>query len=365
MENYLASLSKRQTMLLLTAVTFGGQEPGEVFKFLPPEEAELLVHRAQEILQIPKDKRIPLLVQEIKRLVIARRRQIRGAEPDRLAAVLTRERPALVEVVLRAVPQGIADAARERLPRAARRAPKEVRPEVLNVIRWRLEAELAKDAPRRVGFKFSDILLLKARELLTVCDRLGAEGLGRPLAGLPESEREAFVASLAPDQRRLVRRSIERHVSRKLSEDDARTLLGLHGGTQRPGEVLRSAGAQRLARACVAQSREFAARVASRHPGPFGDLLEQWIHDEAPKVVPKSDAGRTEIVGELERLERRGVIDKPVRLLPPKKPQTLPGGKILPPPLRAAVGKTDGRSKHSASSPLGGKPGRGPRGRSS
>ena len=59
-------------MLLLTTVTFGGQDSVGIFDHLPDDEGELLRHRAQEILQIPRDRRLPLLVQEIKRLVTAR-----------------------------------------------------------------------------------------------------------------------------------------------------------------------------------------------------------------------------------------------------------------------------------------------------
>jgi NhaP-type Na+/H+ or K+/H+ antiporter len=45
-ESYFTALSKRQMMLLLTAVTFGGQDASEAFSFLPEEEGELLKERA-------------------------------------------------------------------------------------------------------------------------------------------------------------------------------------------------------------------------------------------------------------------------------------------------------------------------------
>src|SRR3954465_15220778 len=104
-------------MLLLTAVTFGGNECTGAFPPLPDEEAEILKHRAQALLQIPRDKRIPFLVQEIKRLVTARRRQLAGVDPVRLAEGWTKERSAMVEVVLRALPSALADAVRKEVPR--------------------------------------------------------------------------------------------------------------------------------------------------------------------------------------------------------------------------------------------------------
>src|SRR5437764_323728 len=104
MEQYFASLSKRQSMLLLTTLTFGGGDSVEVFEHLPDDDAALLKHRAAMLQQIPRDKRVPFLVQEIKRLVTARRKQLAAADPQRLAQVLQKERGSTIEVVLRALP---------------------------------------------------------------------------------------------------------------------------------------------------------------------------------------------------------------------------------------------------------------------
>ncbi len=336
-------------MLLLTAMTFGGQESIASFDHLPDDEAELLRHRAEEILKIPREKRIPLLVQEIKRLVTARRGQIAMADPERVAQVLSKERPALVEVLLRALPAGTAEAVRLRMPRLPRvKLERDVKPEVLNILRWRLEEALAQGAPRRPPFKFSDLLLLKSRELVTVADRLGARALAQAIAALPEPDREAFLATLRPDQRQVAQRRVEAALPRALLEKDGRKLLALHGGDVDPAEAIRSAGAQRLARAAIAQSPEFATRLVDRNPGAFGQLLQKWIREEHPKVTGRVDGGRTEVVTELDRLEQQGIIEKPIRLAPPPKLSApsrptgersraeLPGGKVLVPRPRSA-----------------------------
>ncbi|HZH04868.1 MAG TPA: hypothetical protein VEY30_13870, partial [Myxococcaceae bacterium] len=116
MDAYFAGLSKRQTMLLLTAVTFGGNDGVACFEHLPDEEAALLSHRAAEIQQIPREKRIPLLVQEIKRLVTARRSRLWAADPEHVARLLKGERRSVIEVVLRALPSNLADAVRRYVP---------------------------------------------------------------------------------------------------------------------------------------------------------------------------------------------------------------------------------------------------------
>jgi hypothetical protein len=340
---YFSALSKRQTMLLLTALTFGGSEAvAEALDFLPPDEAELLKHRAAEIVKVPRDKRVPLLVSEIKRLVTARRGQLWTADPEKLAAVLKRERRGLVEVVLRALPAALADEVRTHLPPSDVVLTREVKPEILNIVRWKLEEALEKEGAGKPQFKFSDVLLLQTRELIALCDRLGVRGLGTAIAGLPENVRNAFIEALPPDRRRMTERAVSAFADRALNPEDGKTLVMLHGGDKDPAEALRSAGAQRIARACLAQSPEFAARVLERHHGEFGKLLSKWVREERNRVVKGSDAGRADIVAELERLAVKGVIDKPVRLPAPKrKPveperperssKPLPGGKVVPP----------------------------------
>ncbi len=320
MEACFASLTRRQTMLLLTAMTFGGQESLGIFDHLPDDEGELLRHRAEEILKIPREKRIPLLVQEIKRLVTARRGKVAMADPERVAQVLAKERPALVEVLLRALPAGTAEAVRMKMPQMPRvKLSRDVKPEILNIVRWRLEEALAAGASRRPGFKFSDLLLLKSRELVTVADRLGARALAQAIAALPEPERVAFLEKLRPDQRQVAQKVVAAAISRALLEEDGRQLLALHGAEVDPAEAIRSAGAQRLARAALAQSPEFATRLVERNPGPFGQLLSKWMREERSRVTGRVDGGRTDVVTELERLEQKGIIEKPIRLAPPPK----------------------------------------------
>ncbi|MFL5351351.1 hypothetical protein [Archangium sp.] len=339
MEQFFTSLSKRQTMMLLTAITFGGQEGVAALEHLPEEEAELLQHRAQEILQIPREKRIPLLVQEIKRLVKDQRGQLWTADPERLAALLKRERAALVEVVLRALPGPLADAVRSHLPSSGKvKLAREVRPQVLDVVRWKLEERLSRETSAQVPFKFTDVLLLQTRELLTVCDRLGARVLGPALAGLSDTDREPAFAVLPPHLRQLATRAVTANAPRKLPEEESREQLEQYGGLENLAGAIRGAGVHRLARASVAQSAEFSARLVEKHRGDFGQLLMKWVREERARPTTRGDGGRTDIVTDLERLAARGLIERPVRLTPPRPPALGPppslagSGKAVPPP---------------------------------
>ncbi len=332
-----ASLTKRQTMLLLTTLTFGGSEAIDALDFLAPDEAEVLKHRAQALVQIPREKRVPLLVSEIKRLVTAKRGLLWSADPEKLAQLLAKERRGLIEVVLRALPSALADEVRLHLPPGPDAVlTSEVKPEILDIVRWKLEEALARDGGNRVLFKFSDVALLQTRELLALCDRLGTRGLGTAIAGLPEEKRQAFLAPLPPDLRKTVERAIAAFADRALGPEDAEALIALHKGDEQPAEAIRSAGAQRLARACLAQSPEFSARVIEKHSGDLGKLLAHWSREERTRISKGADAGRTDIVAELERLEVKGLVDKPIRL-PVSKPRPPAAAPERRAPVRAVV----------------------------
>lgn len=342
MDQFFTSLNKRQTMLLLTAVTFGGQEGPAALEYLPEEQAELLSHRAQELQQVPRDKRIPLLVQEIKRLVKDQRGRLWSADPARLASLLRRERSALVEIVLRALPADLAQEVQALLPNRQRvRLTREVRPQVLDIVRWKLEELLARDAAPPTAFKFTDVILLRSRELFTLVDRLGARVLGPALAGLPDEEREQLLAPVPPHLKQLASKAVAANVARRLNEENARAYLGQYGAMEDLSAAIRKAGTQRLARACVHQSPEFAARMVERHRGDFGQLFAHWVREERNRPPSRGDGGRADIVMDMERLAARGLIDRPVRLRPPtlKPPAALgaPPGRapaLRPPALR-------------------------------
>ncbi len=319
-------------MLLLTSLAFGGSEAVASFEHLNSEEEELLRHRAQSLLQVPRDKRIPVVIQEIKRIVMARRRQLANADPRRLAALLSKERSALVEVVLRALPSELADACRAAMgPRPTTKLTRDVRPDVLSIIRWKLEEGLRQSAPQVGTFRFTDLTMMPQREVISICDRMGARVLATAIAGLGDESRETFLGKLPPDQRLLASKAAEAGRQRRLTEADATTVLEIHGALENPSTGMRSAGAQRVVRAALAQSVEFAQRLTERHGGgELGKVFQRWLREEKGKPV-KGDGGRLDIVEQMERLAQRGVIDRPMRLPPPVRP-SLPAAALLPVP---------------------------------
>jgi hypothetical protein len=328
-EQYFTSLSKRQTMLLLTSIAFGGADALAAFEHLDPDEAELLKYRANALLQIPREKRVPMLAQEIKRLVTQRRRQLASAEPKRLSELLQLERASVLEVVLNALPGDLAAAVRIELGQPPPfKLGREVKPEVLAVIRWKLEEALRWASPQVGGFRFTDLMTMQQRDIFAVADRMGARVLATAVAGLLETERADFLAKLPPDQRVLASRAAEQGLARKLNERDAKLVLEMHGALEDPSVGMRSAGVQRIVRACLAQGADFAQRFVTRYQGDFGKVLARWLKEEKPKAI-KGDGGRMDIVEQLERLAQKGIVDRPMRLPPPAK---APLPVLRPPP---------------------------------
>lgn len=356
MEQFFTSLSKRQSMLLLTSLAFGGSDVLGAYEHLDKAEEELLTHRANLLLQIPRERRVPLLVQEIKRLVTQRRRQLVSADPKRLAKLLKNERSTVVEVVLGALAADLAQAVRAELGNPSPvKLLRDVKPDVLAVVRWKLDEAMRSTGPQVGSFRFTDLIVMPQREILALADRMGARVLATALAGVSADERQAFLARLPPDQRSLAARAAEAGASRRLTESDSKLVLEMHGALEDPSLGMRSAGVQRIVRACYAQSPEFAQSFGQRHQGDLGKLLTRWLRDEKGRPV-KGDGGRLDIVEQLERLAQKGIVDRPLRLHPPtqradKEPPPL-NPRESNPSLGRLLGTSSSPSNPKAKAPV-------------
>jgi hypothetical protein len=254
------------------------------------------------------------------------------ADPAKLGEVLMGERGPLVDVLLRALPANLAAAIHEHLPTRRAHAQREIKPQVLDVVREKLDEIVRRDLPKRKMFRFSDVKLLNTRELLCLCEWLGMKVLGPAVAGLPEAEQEALVAPLSPEFKEGVMAAVSASARRGLLPQDAAELIALHqeGGRSSRAEsrdfslldALRSAGAQRLVRACMAQSLEFAVGFLERHRAELPSYFVKWFREEKGRTIQRGDGGRAEIVVEMEILAERGWIEMPSR--PPALPGSAP-----------------------------------------
>jgi hypothetical protein len=319
-DSFFTNLTKRQSMLLLTAVTFGGAEGVAALAHLGEDELEILGERAARLMEVPREKRIPFLVQEMKRLVMGRKGgDLRGADPEQVVQALRGERPALAEVILRALPAQLAEGVRNELPPARVKLAHAVKPEILQVIRWHFERRLQQLTPQQASFLFPDVLQLTAKDLLTLSDHLGADELGPALAGVEAPRREELLRTLTAEQRTLAAKASSASEARKLPVQEAAAALDDLAGDD-PRHLVRRGGLRRLVRACLAESPEFASRLAERHRDELGRLLVAAIRSE--RAVGRSrhaERLKVEVVARMEALAQRGLMERPVRLTSPRQ----------------------------------------------
>ena len=348
MDSYFAGLTKRQAMLLLTAVTFGGQEGVESFDCLPDDEGELLRDRARQILSIPRDKRVPFLVQEIKRFITANKLEVlRFADPKKVAEALAKERPAMVEVILRALPSSVAQEVRTALAQPVVELRHEVRRDVLAIIRWKFEEKLATSMPDKAAFSLSDLLVMPSRDLTFVADVLGAKALSQLLVCIPEAERDPILKQLAPEQRQIASRPPNPDQGpRRTTPERAKEILDRTFKDIEPRRAVRLMGVRRIAKACLCQNPEFASRVIEQHRDEFGRELAHFVSEERRKGNRGDTNARDEVLAELEQWATRGMVDKPLRLPPPpmaKKPAHHSVRDLETGPRRGAAARVPGR----------------------
>lgn len=350
-DSFFTNLTKRQSMLLLTAVTFGGAEGVAALAHLSEEEEELLGERAGQLMSVPRDRRVPFLVQEIKRLVVGRKGggELRGASAEQVIALLREERPSLAAVVLRALPGPLAEPVREELGLQSRKALREVKPEVLAVLRFHLERRLHSLSPRGAQFLMADVIGLSARDLLTLADHLGGDELGPALAGISPGARDAILKELPAEQRAVVQRGLRRAAGRPMSESEAELVVDEQVGDD-PRHAVRRAGLRRLVRACLAESGEFASRLAERHRDELGRMVVHAIRLERGAGFSRDGNRLTaEVLEKLEQLAEQGLVERPVRLPPPpvKKSPTPP-----PPPAPAPAARTSRPAQPAVAPPV-------------
>jgi hypothetical protein len=307
---FFTGLSKRQSMLLLTAVTFGGQEAIEALGYLPEQEAELLIERANELLSIPRERLTPFLVQQMRKLVASQSNDsLLDMEPDLVVRAIAGERPAMIEVILQALPFDLARIVRGQLHLAPAESKREVSPKVLGVIRWKLEETLRAQAQHGPPFVFDDLLIIPDPDLRCLADALGARQAAAALVSLPPEAREEQLGRLSTRQRFLTQRALGAPAPALEAGPEAEALLE----SKSLQRAVRSLGVRRIATTCLSRSAELAARMIERHRDDFGRLLAAYVAEERKARQRRPPKLQEELLAELESLAALGLIDRPVR----------------------------------------------------
>ncbi len=287
MHPFFEPLDQRETMLLLTTLTVGGSGETGVFERLPADARGRLQEKAQTLLAIPTEKRVPFMVHEIKQaLSFKGLRGVEKVDPSWLLQGLRGESPRVVAAVLVSLPTPTVRSLLEKLPPGIRqRLPakdemKRVPLELVRSVRQIFESRFhAMPRPSAKGFAYRDVIQLERAEIYRVMRDLGLIELGQAFVSVGKM-------ALAELCRRLPRDKAEELILavRSASQVDLPDLKTAQRFLSRvvvnfddTEEFFQKAGLWRLAKASLLEDAAFRASFRQRVPREAGQLFESYL----------------------------------------------------------------------------------------
>jgi flagellar motor switch protein FliG len=317
-------LDREQSSLLLATLTFGGQDAMALLDLLPDEVSQPLKKKSEKLLEIPKEKRIPLMLRELKQYMQFRHtRGIDGVDPSWLAAGFKGESPRVIAAALMHMPASLSRQVIERLPAElkallpSRAELQKVPLPIIKLVRARYDEKFAsmpvlENDVRTLSFK--EIMALEGRELVAVTRAVGIDelacafaavgkrALAELLTRLPRHNADELIAGV----RRVDAQDVED------SKTAQRFLSRVLDGFTHTEELFQKAGLYRLAKACVYEDNELVRRICQRFPRAHGKLLLDYLQKarDARDSLTEERAWRTQdaILDQVKELAGRGKI---------------------------------------------------------
>ncbi|MBI5508839.1 MAG: hypothetical protein HY903_08810 [Deltaproteobacteria bacterium] len=308
-------------MLLLTTLTVGGSAEVGIFDFLSAPARDRAKEKAQALLQIPSEKRVPFMVHEIREaLSFKGLRGVERVDPSWILQAMKGENPRVVATILISLPAPSVRSILKRLPSGIRTKlpPKEeakrIPIDLVRSVRQIFESRFhSMPAPTPNGFAFRDVIQLDRAEIYRLMRDLGLIELG-----------QAFVAvgkmALAELCRRLPRDKAEELILavRAASRADApdvksaqRFLSRIVPNFTDTEEFFQKSGLWRLAKASLLEPAEFRPGFKQRLPREAGQLYEQYLEKAAEMDTLTEDVLKglqDSVLLRIQDLARRGVI---------------------------------------------------------
>lgn len=282
-------LDREQSSMLLAVLTFGGADAVQLLDLLPDEHAEPLKAKIEKLMEIPKEKRVPLMLRELKQYMQYRHtRGIDGVDPSWLASGFKGESPRVIAAALMHMPASVSRQVIERLPKELReslpsRAELQKVPlSVLKLVRARFDEKFAsmpvlENDLRALSFR--EIMVLEGRELVALTRALGIEELAVAFSSVGKRALAELLARLPkPNAEELI--AAVRRVDPQDMEDikTAQVFLSrILTGFTHTEELFQKSGLYRLARACLYEDHELVRRVCQRFPRAHGKLLLDYL----------------------------------------------------------------------------------------
>jgi hypothetical protein len=315
-------LDKRQQTLLLTTMSFGGASAEELLDFLPDDDANALRQKVYTLSEIPKEKRVPLMVRQLRQLIQFRATKgLEGVEPSWLIAGFRGESPRTVAIVLMHMPSSIARQIQSRLPDAVRNAMpsrQELRGiplEIVKLVRTRFNKFASMPTEHELEeLRFVDLVLLTARELVTLVRKVGANELAVAFVAVGKRALAELLGRLPPEHAEELIAAVKRVTAADQIEfQEAQAFLGrVMGNFHNTDELFQKAGLYRLARSIAMEESVFVRQLSQRFPRAHGRLLTDYlsrVRQLEPEPPEKIFQLRDQVLEEVADLARRGKID--------------------------------------------------------
>lgn len=337
-------LDRRQQTLLLTALSFAGSQAHELWQFLPDQDATALQEKAAKLEEIPREKRVTLMIRELKGLMNFRAvKGLDGVEPSWLAAGFKGESPRVIAAVLAYMPSSLSRQIVSRLPENVQRAIpprdalKDVPMEVIKLVRSRFEQKfIVMPLERELSdMAFSDVVLLTARELITLVRSIGADEIACAFLAVGKRALAEYLSKLPPQDGEELLAAVRRaDVKDSMELKSAQAFLGkvLAAGPGARGgsgaipratangsgvafanteELFQKAGLYRLARAVSVEDPVAIRQLVQRFPRAHGRLLLEYLERVRERELDDASVRRLrdQILAALVNLSQRGKID--------------------------------------------------------
>jgi hypothetical protein len=304
-----------------------------------------LQDKAARLEEIPRDKRVPLLVRELKGMMTFRAMKgLDGVEPSWLASAFRGESPRVIAAALLHMPSSLRKQVVARLPDKVQAAlPSredlaDVPLEVIKLIRARYDAKFTAMPLERelTELVFSDVVLLSARELILVVRQIGADEIAVAFLAVGKRALAEFLGKLpAQDGEELIAAVKRADITDSMELKAAQAFLGRilstapGGGRGNSGvmpraglntsgaafantdELFQKAGLYRLARALLVEEQLAITQLVQRFPRAHGRLLLEYLEKlrEREREEQQVLRLRDHVLQAVVNLSRRGKLD--------------------------------------------------------
>ena len=316
-------LDRRQQTLLLTMLSFsGGAQSKELLLLLPDADAAALGEKVQGLEDIPREKRVALMIRELKQMMTFRAMKgLEGVEPSWLAAAFKGESPRVVAIALMHLPSSLARQITARLPEAVKQAmpPRDqlasVPMPVVKLVRARFDAKFASMPLERdvVDLRFRDLMLLTAKELVIVMRHVGADEIACAFLTVGKRALAEFLGKLSPGDAEEMIAAVKRaDMKDQMDLKAARGFLAKElGSFSNTDELFQKAGLNRLARAISIEDALYVRQLSQRFPRAHGRLLGEYCARTQESPLPEAQVLRLrdQVLDVVVNLSRRGKIE--------------------------------------------------------